>query len=408
MALQPLMPVNEALARIERAFAPVPSEVVSIAEAAGRVLAEDVIARVTQPPAAVSAMDGYAVIAGDVAEGPATLTVVGEAPAGGAFSGTLAPGQAVRIFTGGPVPAGADTIVIQEDVDRDGARIRVRESGAAGRHIRQAGLDFNRGDTVLRAGLRLGPREIALAAAMNVPWLVVRRQPRIALLATGNEIVRPGDPVGPNQIVSSNALGLAALLRSRGAEILDLGIAPDRRGAVAAMADGAAGTDLLITLGGASVGDHDLVQAALGDRGLEVDFWRIAMRPGKPLFFGRIGATKLLGLPGNPVSSLVCGLLFANAAVHRLLGRSGPYLVEETAQLGRAMTANDGRQDYLRATLSVVAGAMVATPFDRQDSSMLSLLARANCLLVRPPKAAAAKEGDPVPVIRLDPLPHWL
>ena len=403
MARSPLMPVADALARITGALHPLAPESVSVAEAYGRVLAEDVAARVTQPPAAVSAMDGYAVRAADVADVPTTLQVIGEAPAGAAFDGTVGKGDAVRIFTGAPVPAGADAIIIQEDTTRDGDAVSVTVGATEGRYIRPAGLDFSAGDVRLKKGRLLTARDIGLAAAMNVPWLMVTRKPRIALLATGDEIVKPGDALGPNQIVSSNALALAALIKARGGEPIDLGIAPDNRASLAAMADGARGADMLITLGGASVGDHDLVQSVLGEKGLEVDFWRIAMRPGKPLMFGAIGETPMLGLPGNPVSSLVCGLVFVSAAIHAMLGRSGDYLETDTAQLGCDLPENDERQDYLRATLTRADdGSLVATPFGKQDSSMLTRLAAAQALVIRPPHAAAAGEGTVVPIVRIE------
>lgn len=403
MARPPLMPVADALARITGALQPLAPESVSVAEAYGRVLAENVVARVTQPPAAVSAMDGYAVRSADVATVPTNLRVIGEAPAGAAFEGTCGPGGAVRIFTGAPVPVGADAIVIQENTRREGDAVSVTEGAVAGRHIRPAGLDFTTGDMRLAKGRMLTARDIGLAAAMNVPWLMVTRRPRIALLATGDEIVKPGDSLGPNQIVSSNALALAALIQARGGEPIDLGIAPDNRATLAAMADGARGADMLITLGGASVGDHDLVKSALGEQGLEVNFWRIAMRPGKPLMFGAIGETPMLGLPGNPVSSLVCGLVFVSAAIHKMLGRGGDYLETDTARLGRNLSENDERQDYLRATLTRADdGALVAAPFYKQDSSMLTRLAAAQALVIRPPYAAAAREGTVVPIVRIE------
>jgi molybdopterin molybdotransferase len=397
------MPVADALARITGALQPLAPESVSVADAYGRVLAEDVTARVTQPPTAVSAMDGYAVRAADVADLPVTLRLIGEAPAGAAYEGTVGKGGAVRIFTGAPVPAGADAIVIQEDTTRDGGGVSVTAGAAAGRYIRPAGLDFSSGDVRLKKGRLLTARDIGLAAAMNVPWLMVTRKPRIALLATGDEIVKPGDALGPNQIVSSNALALAALIKARGGEPIDLGIARDNRASLAAMADGARGADMLITLGGASVGDHDLVQSVLGEKGLEVDFWRIAMRPGKPLMFGAISETPMLGLPGNPVSSLVCGLVFVSAAIHAMLGRSGDCLETDTARLGRDLPENDERQDYLRATLTRADdGGLVATPFDKQDSSMLTRLAAAQALVIRPPYAVAACEGTVVPIVRIE------
>lgn len=402
MAREPLKPVDEALAHVRAALKPVAAESVTIAQAFGRVLADDVTARVTQPPTDVSAMDGYAVLAGDVAKVPATLRVIGEAPAGGAYSGTVGKGEAVRIFTGGPVPTGADTIVIQEDVDRSGDTINVRASAAAGRHIRRKGLDFQEGDTVLKAGHRLTARDVGLCAAMNVPWLSVRRRPRIALLATGDEVVRPGEPIGPNQIVSSNAYALAALIESRGGVAIDLGIVPDSRDALAAMADGARGADMLVTMGGASVGDRDLVQSVLGEKGLQTEFWRIAMRPGKPLIFGSIQGTPMLGLPGNPVSSMICGLLFLGTAIHRFLGADGPALQTETVVLGRDLPENDTRRDYMRATLERRGGQLVATPFPTQDSSQLSALSRAQCLVIREPHESPARAGEPCTILRID------
>lgn len=399
MAGQPLIPVDEALARITGALAPVGVEWVNIAQAHGRVLAGDVTSNRTQPPFAVSAMDGYAVRAGDVATVPATLRVVGQAPAGGAFNGTVGPGQTVRIFTGGPVPMGADTIVIQEDTQADGDQMTVTRPVTPGRHIRAEGLDFRTGDVMLAVGRRLSARDVALAAAMNVPWLLVRRRPRIALLATGDELVRPGEPIGPHQIVSSNALGLAAMIAVCGGEAIDLGIAADNRDELRAMAQGARGADMLITLGGASVGDHDLVQSVLGEIGLKVDFWKIAMRPGKPLIFGHMNETPMLGLPGNPVSSMVCGLLFVRPAISALLGEAGGGNYTRTAILGADMGPNDNRQDYVRASLSADG---VATAFRVQDSAMLSSLAQAGCLIIRPPHAPAAKAGDAVQVLLLD------
>jgi molybdopterin molybdotransferase len=397
-----VIPVEEARQRIVAAFKPLPAETVSLESALGRVLAEDLTARVTQPPAAVSAMDGYAVRAADVAHVPVTLEQIGEAPAGSAFAGTVGHGQCVRIFTGGPVPAGADTIVIQENVSAQGTRVTVREPSASGRHIRQAGLDFKAGDAVLPVGRELGVRDIGLAAAMNRPWLKVRRRPRVAIVPTGDEIVMPGDPIGPNQIVSSNGFAVGAFVRQRGGEPIQLGNAPDSEEALRAMAAGARGTDLLITSGGVSVGDHDLVRKALGASGLAIDFWQIAMRPGKPLMFGRIGDTPVIGLPGNPVSSMVCSLLFVGPALDALLGKSQPQRLR-SAVLGVDLPANDRREDYLRSELKHDGdGRLVAVPFAKQDSSMLSLLARAGCLVIRKPNAPPAKAGDAVDIIALE------
>ena len=397
-----LLPVAEALARVTAAFEPLPAEQVSIADALGRVLAEDVIARLTQPSAAVSAMDGYAVRAADVADPPVTLEVIGAAPAGGAHDSPVGHGQAVRIFTGGPVPAGADAIVIQEDTDAGDGQVTVKVAVPEGHYIRPAGLDFHAGDVGLPAGRRLAARDIGLAAAMNVPWLDVRRRPRVALLATGDELVRPGELLGPNQIVSSNTLSLAALVHQAGGIAVDLGIARDNVESLERMAAGARGADLLVTTGGASVGEHDLVQQVLGKVGLELDFWRIAMRPGKPLMFGRIGETPLLGVPGNPVSALVCGLVFLRPAIAAMLGLRDGESIAETALLGCDLGANDERQDYLRARLERGPdGDLVATPFGKQDSSMLSTLSASGCLVVRPPHASPAMAGERVEILRL-------
>jgi len=397
-----MISVAEALGRITSNFAPVAPELVSLDKGLGRVLAADVVARVTQPPAAVSAMDGYAVRAADLASIPVRLRVVGMAPAGGAYDGEVGPGEAVRIFTGGPVPAGADTIVIQENTTADDTSVEIREPAAAGTFIRPAGLDFRHGETGLRAGRALTARDIGLAAAMNVPWLEVRRRPRIALLSSGDELVNPGDPVGPNQIISSNGLALAAFVGACGGEAINLGIAADDEGTLVEMAAGARNADLLVTSGGASVGDHDLIQSALGGEGLAVDFWKVAMRPGKPLMFGHLGSTPVLGLPGNPVSSLVCATIFLRPVIERMLGLDRPDGPEETAALATDLPANDRRQDYLRARLSTDdSGDLRVAPFAKQDSSMLSRLARADCLIVRPPNAAPASAGARVPIIRL-------
>jgi molybdopterin molybdotransferase len=401
-----MLTVEEARQRILAPFSPLQAEQVSLPQSLGRVLATDVRSRRTQPPVAVSAMDGYAVRAEDVADAPVTLDIVGHAPAGGAHDGVIAAGQCVRIFTGGPVPAGADAIVIQEDTAAEGDRVAINVSVPVGHYIRPAGLDFSENEIGLEAGRILTARDIGFAAAMNVPWLMVRRRPRVAILATGDEIVMPGDPLGPNQIVSSNSLTLASFVTARGGEPVLIGIAPDDRDALAAMAEGARGTDLLVTTGGASVGDHDLVQSVLGDIGMELDFWRIAMRPGKPLLFGRIGETPVLGLPGNPVSTVVCALIFMLPAMERMLGVAATEQPRLTARLKTPLGENDQREDYLRATLEHDDnGGMIAVPFAKQDSSMLSRMARADCLLIRPPFAPAAAAGD---IIEYLPIPDGM
>ncbi|MBS0471354.1 MAG: molybdopterin molybdotransferase MoeA [Proteobacteria bacterium] len=395
-----MIPVEEAVERIVAAFAPTAAETVAIGDAAGRVLAADAIAQASQPPAAVSSMDGYAVRAGDAVSG-ATLTVIGSAPAGHPFAGHLRAGQAVRIFTGGVVPDGADAIVIQEDTEAKDGAVVIREAAVAGKHIRRAGLDFAEGEALVRAGTRLSARDLSLIAAGDVAEVSVRRRPRIVFAATGDELSRPGEPRKPGGIVASSGYALAAMIEGWGGEAVDLGILPDTADAVASIADKAAGADLVVTLGGASVGDHDLVQSALGPKGFALDFWKIAMRPGKPLIFGRLGETPLLGLPGNPVSTLVCALLFLKPSIAAMLGTEAT-TARVIAKLGAALKANDGRQDYLRARIELVDGERVATPFAIQDSSMLSIFARADALIVRAPHAPASPTGATVEVLLLD------
>ena len=397
-----MIPVEEARGRILQALAPTPAETVPLASAGGRVLARPVHARLTQPPADVSAMDGYAVRAVDAAEG-AVLRVTGSAPAGHPFAGAVGAGEAVRIFTGAFLPAGADAILLQEDAEAAEDRLRVGETVRPGRWIRRRGLDFEEGELLLPAGRRLTARDVGLAAAANHPWLAVHRRPRVGILATGDEIALPGEPVPPGGIVSSNAHALAALVRTNGGEPLVLPIAPDDRAAIAEAATAARGCDLLVTTGGASVGEHDLVQSALGPEGFALDFWRIAMRPGKPLIWGRLGQTPLLGLPGNPVSALVCGVVFLLPALSRLSGvpeAGAPRTAR--ARLGAALPENDRRFDFVRARLETAEdGEPVVVPFPVQDSSMLKTLARADALVLRPPHAPAAAAGEAVDIIPL-------
>ncbi len=397
-----MISVEEAQQRLIAMIAPLGAEQVAVSDALGRVLAEDVIARRTQPPWAVSAMDGYAVRAADVAAVPARLRVIGAVPAGRAYDGTVKPGEAVRIFTGAPVPKGADAIVIQEDTERQGEFVEVREGAPEGRYVRPAGLDFREGEVGLKAGRKLSAADIGFAAAMNRPWLLVHRRPRVAILPTGDEVVMPGDPVGPNQIVSSNGIALAALVTACGGVPVHLAIAPDDNSALQRIAAGAAGADLLLTTGGASVGDHDLVRGALGEAGLALDFWTVAMRPGMPLMVGRYRETPMIGLPGNPVSTLVCGLLFAKPAMAKMSGLAEVFETPMRARLKVPLEANDRRQDYLRSTLTRAAdGTLEAEPFKKQDSSMISLLARADCLVIRAPHAPPAKAGDWVDIVPL-------
>ncbi|CAM2802751.1 Molybdopterin molybdenumtransferase [Methylobacterium mesophilicum] len=402
-----LIPVAEALGRVLASIpAPVEAETVPLARAAGRTLAADVAASRTQPPFPASAMDGYAVRFADASVVGASLRSIGTSAAGHGFPGRIGPGEAVRIFTGAPVPEGADAILIQEDAEAEGESVRVMEAVEQSRFIRRAGLDFTAGETLLVAGMTLDARRLALAAAAGHPELSVRRRPRVAILATGDELVEPGAVPAWDQIVASNSLALAALSAEAGAEIIDLGIAADDHGALedAFRRAREARADLLITLGGASVGDHDLVQAALAREGLELGFWRVALRPGKPLMHGRLGDMLVIGLPGNPVSSIVCGLLFVVPAIRALQGdpQAGADR-SEPATLARDLPPNDGRADYMRATLSLEPGRLpVADPEKRQDSSMLAVLGRAEALLIRAPHEKAAKAGDACRIIRLD------
>jgi molybdopterin molybdotransferase len=399
-----MLAVDEARARILGALKPVGAETVALSEAWGRVLAAPVLARLTQPPADVSAMDGYAVRAADAVEG-ARLTVTGSAPAGHPFAGSVGPGEAVRIFTGAVVPVGADGILLQEDAEAEGQAVLVKETVRANRWIRQAGLDFATGETLLPAGHRLTVRDIGLAAAANHPWMAVHRAPRIGILATGDEISLPGEPIAPGGIVSSNAHALAALVRAAGGVPLVLPIARDDVGSIAEAGHAARGCDLLVTTGGASVGDHDLVQKALLPEGFKLDFWQIAMRPGKPLIWGRLGETPLLGLPGNPVSSLVCGIVFLWPAIAALGGRPNLLPPLRPARLVEPLAENDRRADYLRARLSSGEDGMLqVAAFPKQDSSMLKTMARADALLLRAPHAPALAAGASVNVIVLSEL----
>jgi molybdopterin molybdotransferase len=402
-----MLSVAEATDRILAAFAPLGPETVSLDQALGRVLSTPVTARLAHPPQAVSAMDGYAVRSADVQQLPVRLKVIESIAAGTLPAHAIGAGEAARIFTGAAVPQGADAIVIQENTEKDGDHVRIVDGGAAlpGRHIRPAGNDFAAGQLGIPAGRRLTPSDIGLAAAMNWPWLSVTRKPRVAIISTGNELVQPGETLAPGQIIASNGFALAAFVAQSGGEPINLGIARDEESALADLIDRAAGADLLLTSGGASVGEHDLVQSVLKAKGMALDFWKIAMRPGKPLMFGTLGtakgALKVIGLPGNPVSAIVTSTLFVGPAIARMLGESevGPRIVK--ARLGIDLPANDLRQDYLRAAVIEDQAGFVATPFGKQDSAMLSALSRSGGLVIRPPHAPALKAGAEVEMVRL-------
>lgn len=402
MALTPVPVALRAL--LDSVPASTDMERLPLARCAWRVLAEDVVALRTQPPFPNSAMDGYAVRGVDMAEGK-VLQVVGESAAGRGWAGSVGTGQAVRIFTGAPMPDGTDTVLIQEDADGVGTdAITVRVPPPTGKFLRPAGLDFSEGDVLLKSGRVLDSAALGLAAAMGHPALPVRRKPRVAILATGDELVAPGDTVGPDQIVASNSFALMALVEKAGGEAFDLGIGRDNHTDLAARIAAAreADADVLITLGGASVGAHDLVQEALTRAGMQLGFWKIAMRPGKPMMTGRLGRMVVVGLPGNPVSSIVCGHLFVLPLIEALLGMPDPARDRSVpAILGCDMPANDEREDYVRSEVAPTQKGWLTTPFARQDSSMLGTLARAGALTIRPALAESAKQGDPCRILLL-------
>lgn len=398
-----LLPVPEALARVIHGIEPLSAETAGLEVARRRVLAEDLRAQVTQPPFDSAAMDGYAVRSQDAAKAPVTLTLAGVAAAGRPFEGFAGEGQAVRIFTGAPVPSGCDAIIIQENARRDGDKVAILAASEPGRHIRPKGSDFTAGDVLLSAGRRLTERDIMLAAAMNYAALPVRRKPKVAILATGDELLPPGGKPGHGQIISSVPFGLMGLVEQAGGQPELLGIAGDRLESLAGLIGKGGEADILVTIGGASVGEHDLVREALESSGLILDFWKVAIRPGKPLMSGRLGRQRVLGLPGNPVSAFVCARLFLCAMIASHLGIAAqPELAR--AKLGAALPPNGEREHYLRARLlkKGFEGETEVFPLPSQDSSLMAALAQAGCLIVRPPFAPAAQAGEAASILPLD------
>ncbi|OUS08570.1 molybdopterin molybdenumtransferase MoeA [Rhodobacterales bacterium 52_120_T64] len=391
--------VSEALNHIFTLANRLEAETVPLAHAAGRVLANDVSARVTQPPFSSSAMDGYAVINAQAKAGM-TLKVVGESAAGDRFNGRVNGGEAVRIFTGAPVPEGADCILIQEDAIREGETITVRKNRDTKTYIRPAGGDFRKGD-VISAPRKLSASDIALMASMNIAEVTVTRKPVVALIANGNELVMPGETPRPDQIVCSNNFGLKALLEEHGAEVRMLPIARDTVESLTHVMDLSSGADLVVTIGGASVGDHDLVHKVAVDRGMELDFYKVAMQPGKPLMAGSMNGTPLVGLPGNPVSSMVCGHIFLRPMLNAMLGFPSAPLPREIGLLARDVRQNGGREHYMRAKTELTVRGVEITPFERQDSSLLTILGQSDALLVRPPNGGPLRKGASVEFVRI-------
>ena len=399
-----LISVADALNRVLAHAQALPSEDVPLEDANGRVLAGDLTALLTQPPADVSAMDGYAVRTADIANAPIGLKVIGEVAAGRPFAAAVGPGEAARIFTGGVIPAGADTVVVQELTNREADRVEVLKPSSKGRHIRTQGLDFHCGDGLLAEGHRLTTRDLALLAGMNHPLVKLHRRPKIALFATGDELVPPGTQPGPGQIIYSNGFALAALARQEGAAVTDLGLVGDTIEATLAAIHRARDipADILVTTGGASVGDYDFVHKAFAVEGMDLSFWKVAMRPGRPLMHGRLGGMHILGLPGNPVSSYVCAFLFLIPLIRRMSGRTDLTIPVESAVLGCDLPVNDEREDYLRASLRHTPAGDIATPFPVQDSSMMVPLAKSDCLVIREPYAPPASVGSRCAIVKFE------
>lgn len=398
-----LLSVEEARSRILSGVVTKGREAVDLLSADRRILASDLSALRTQPPFDVSAMDGYAVRADDIRSFPAELQVAGESAAGHGYHQHVNPGEAVRIFTGAPVPPGADAIVIQEDADQDGHVVTVRDCIPEAGHIRKCGSDFEDGEHLLNGGRVLTPRDITLAAAMGHGKLEVVCKPRVGLIATGDELVLPGEKTGPDQIVCSNPFGIAAIVERIGGSPHFLGIAKDDPADLARLCERGRDMDVLITIGGASVGDHDIVAPVLQDQGMTLDFWRIAMRPGKPLMFGQLGDTRVIGLPGNPVSSLICTWIFVVPLIAKLVGRPDDGLSRLPARLSQPLSSNGPREHYMRGiSQSGSDGTLMVAPVRSQDSSLLSPLAQADVLIIRPPHDPGRRIGEQVEISMID------
>jgi molybdopterin molybdotransferase len=393
-----LMPVAEVQAAIVSGVEPLDAETVSIFEAAGRILAQDLRAKLTQPPFAASAMDGYAVRGADIASLPTCLKVIGRSAAGHGFGGEVRAGEAVRIFTGAPVPAGADTIVIQENTKAaDDGAVEILEPAPIGQYIRPIGYDFSEGNTLLTSGVELASRQLMLAAAMNNATVAVRRKPIIAVLANGDELVQPGQSPRPGQIISSIPAGMKAAIAAWGGESLVLDLAQDSKESLAARVRDAQEADVLLTIGGASVGEHDLVRGTLEDMGARFEVLKVAMRPGKPVMFGFLDKQRILSMPGNPVSAIICARIFLKPLLDRFLGRA-PRDEPRAVRLAVPVDANGEREHYMRAKLSDNGVAPIAD----QDSSLMNAFAGADCLLIRPARGVALSAGTLVPVIPLN------
>ncbi|MFY0621455.1 MAG: molybdopterin molybdotransferase MoeA [Pelagimonas sp.] len=387
-----MIPVSDALSKLFDLVRVTEPEEVPLAQANGRVMVKAPVARRDQPPFAASAMDGYALSEPDLGK---TYKVIGESAAGHAFDGTLSTGDCVRIFTGAPVPGGATHVAIQEDVTRTGDQITLNDLDR-GTNIRPAGGDFHAGQT-LPVPKTLTPNDIALLAAMNIPTVTVARQPKVALISTGDELVMPGEDPGPDQIIASNTFGLQALLRDHGALPRVLPIARDSESSLRTVFGMVDDADMVITIGGASVGDHDLVAKVAEDLGMDRAFYKVAMRPGKPLMSGRLGGAMMMGLPGNPVSAMVCGHVFVLPVIRAMLGLQAAPATQLSAPLAAELGENGPREHYMRAHL----GPEGLTVFERQDSSLLGVLQQANALVVRPPHDSKRKKGAKISYIPL-------